>query len=115
MPKSKPLAPGIIIYDDQCRFCTRFAKWCEKKQPAFSTLRVRETEARVLLRRLGVQFVDLQTIYYIEADTKYTRSRSVFRILVFTGYPWKLITLFRFLPLKLNDFLRVFFDTTQTG
>ena len=94
----------IIIYDANCKFCTRFAHWCFKKQNKFTILSVRDTQAKALLRIVGVKFIDLQTIYFIENENVDVRSKAVFKILSFINYPWKVITIFQYFPIKFTDY-----------
>ena len=93
-----------IIYDANCKFCTRFAHWCIKKQNEFTILSVRDIQAKTLLRNLGIKFIDLQTIYFIEEQNVFVRSIAIFKILSFVNYPWKIIALFQYLPVRLTDY-----------
>ncbi len=93
-----------IIYDSNCKFCTRFAHWCAKKQNEFTILSVRDSEAKTLLRNVGIKFIDLQTIYFIEEQNVFVRSKAVFKILTKVNYPWKLIALCQYLPVKFTDY-----------
>ena len=93
----------IIIYDANCKFCTSFANWCIKKQNEFSIIPVRERDAKEKLKSVGIQFIDLQTIYFIDGKNVDIRSRAIFKILSFVNFPWKLITLLKYLPVKMTD------------
>lgn len=93
-----------IIYDSNCKFCTRFANWCIKKKNDFFIISVRDREAKELLRNRSVKFIDLQTIYFIENEKVLIRSKAVFRILSFVKYPWKMITIFKYLPVSVTDY-----------
>lgn len=93
-----------ILYDTNCKFCTHFAHWSVKKQKNFSIISIRDNQSKILLRRFGIKFIDLQTIYFIEEQNVFVRSKAVFKILGFLNYPWKLIALFQYLPVKVTDF-----------
>lgn len=94
----------LILYDDKCNFCVRIANWCLKKNPDFKIMSVRDSESKDLLRSSGVQFIDLQTIYFVYGEHVYVRSLAVFKIFGFFNHPWKLISLFQYLPLGFTDY-----------
>lgn len=94
----------IIIYDANCKFCTRFAYWCTKKRNDFAILSVRDGEAKNILRNLGIKFIDLQTVHFIEKKTVFVRSKAILKILSNINYPWKLIQIFEYLPVNITDY-----------
>lgn len=65
---------------------------------------VRESEAKLLLRNLGIKFIDLQTIYFIDGQNIFVRSRAIFGICSYLSYPWKLLLVFKYLPVNTADF-----------
>lgn len=93
-----------IVYDNKCKFCTRFANWAIETNPILSILSIREKEAKELLRNLGIRFIDLQTIYFVDETKIYVRSKAIFKICKFFNYPWKIISVFDFLPAILTDY-----------
>ena len=94
----------IIIYDSNCKFCTRFSQWCVEKNTDFKILSVREKPAKTLLREKGIKFIDLQTIYFLDNNQYFVRSKAIFRILSYFRFPWKSISFLSFLPTFLTDF-----------
>lgn len=98
-----------IIYDSNCKFCTYFAAWCVQKNKNFLILSVRDVDAKLRLRNVGIKFIDLQTIYFIEEQNVFVRSKAIFKILGFINYPWRLMSFFKYLPVKMTDyFYKVF-------
>lgn len=93
-----------ILFDSNCKFCVHFANWCVNKRSSFKILSVRDIQAKALLRNVGVKFIDLQTIYFIQDENVFVRSKAIFKILEFVNYPWKLIVLFQYLPVRLTDY-----------
>ncbi|MCS3530810.1 thiol-disulfide oxidoreductase DCC family protein [Chryseobacterium sp. JUb7] len=93
-----------IIYDSECKFCTRFSTWSQSKVSSIEILSVRSKESRKILREKGVKFVDLQTVYFIDHDEVLVRSRAVFRVFSNFRFPWKFVSYFKFLPLQVTDF-----------
>lgn len=92
-----------IIYDGNCTFCTNFANWANKKNNCLDIISVREQSARILLKKNGITFVNLQTIYFIDSENVFIRSKAIFKIMSYLNYPWKLISYFKILPTFLTD------------
>jgi len=93
-----------ILYDDQCKFCTQITFWALGQNPKIKAMGIRTTEAKELLKSHGIQYIDLQTVYFVEGAV-HVRSRAAFQLLRHTGIPWRWLSLFRFLPLPLTDFV----------
>lgn len=96
---------NVIVYDGQCKFCTKFANWANNKNSALTILSVREPNAKMLLRERGVKFIDLQTIYCLQEEKVFVRSKAIFEILKLLKYPWKTMALFRYFPVAVTDFV----------
>ncbi len=94
-----------IIYDDKCGFCTKFSEWCVRSNNKFITLPVRSKEARQILRAQGIQFIDLQTIYFVNGGEVFNKSRAVFNIFKNFKYPYYFISFGSVLPRFITDFL----------
>lgn len=93
-----------IIFDNKCKFCSRFSNWVHQSNHSISIIPVRDKEAKSLLRDLDVTFIDLQTIYFIDDKNVFVRSRAVFAICGYLNYPWKIISHFQYLPIKFADY-----------
>jgi predicted DCC family thiol-disulfide oxidoreductase YuxK len=94
----------IIIFDNNCKFCTSFANWAKNKNSKFQTQPVRSKEARQLLKEKGIQFINLQTVYYIQEDV-YTKSKAVLKILNESKTIYKYLYVFRIFPKRITDWL----------
>lgn len=91
-----------ILYDDQCKFCTKISVWAVGQNPNFTALGVRTTDAKELLKSHGIQYIDLQTVYFV-SDKVSVRSAAAFNILRHTQAPWRWLSIFRFLPITFTD------------
>ena len=52
-----------ILYDDQCKFCTKISQWALAQNRDFTAVSMRSPEAKAMLKHHGIQFIDLQTVY----------------------------------------------------
>jgi predicted DCC family thiol-disulfide oxidoreductase YuxK len=91
-----------ILYDDQCEFCTKISFWAVGQNPKIKAMGVRTIEAKELLKSHGIQYIDLQTVYFV-SDKVSVRSVAAFNILRHTQAPWRWLSIFRFLPIALTD------------
>lgn len=92
-----------ILYDDQCKFCTKISVWAVGQNPNLTALGVRTTDAKELLKSHGIQYIDLQTVYFV-SDKVSVRSAAAFNILRHTKAPWRWLSILRHLPLPLTDY-----------
>lgn len=93
-----------IIYDEKCTFCIKFSQWSVRKNKNFIKLPIRSKEARQILRERGIQFIDLNTIYFVDGKAALNRSKAVFKIFNNFNFPYYFISLGRFLPKVMTDF-----------
>ena len=106
MSQNKPLnEKPLILYDGVCNFCNAIVRLVLEKddKEKFSFAPIQSKEARAALRRHNEQFASLKTIYFIEAGRTYKRSAAVFRIFAKLPFPWRVLSLFRFLPQGFTD------------
>ena len=93
-----------LLYDDQCKFCCSIARWAKAQNTAIEVWSVRSADSKELLKSQGIHFIDLQTVYFVDVAV-HVRSRAAFQLLRHTRIPWRWLSLFRFLPLPLTDFV----------
>ena len=102
--KDTPESEMFILYDEKCRFCTKFSNWVSKKNTAMNILPIRSPEAKTLLRNRGESFIDLQTVYFVQDSAIFKRSAAIFEIFFYLGQPWKLMSFLRYLPRGFTDY-----------
>ena len=95
---------SILLFDGVCHACNAAVNLLLQvdRKNQFLFLPLQSERARDLLREHGV--VDnLSTIALITPTSAFTASSAVFEILLRLGGLWKLVAVFRFLPVKLTD------------
>ncbi|VDH06578.1 thiol-disulfide oxidoreductase DCC family protein [Bergeyella zoohelcum] len=93
-----------IIYDKKCEFCTKFSNWNKVQNSHLKTIPIRSKEAKSILRERGLQFIDLQTIYFVDDKEVFNRSKAVFNIFSNFKYPYKLFSVLKILPQSFTDY-----------
>jgi predicted DCC family thiol-disulfide oxidoreductase YuxK len=103
----KELSQQFILYDGMCNFCNTIVNFVKKndKRDIFLFLPIQTKDARKLLRAANEIFINLKTVYLVDDQTCYKKSRAIFKIFAMLPYPWKSISWFRFLPLFFTDFI----------
>ncbi len=95
----------IICFDGKCQFCIAVVKFIIQRDPKYK-LRfapIQSQQARILLKERGMNFIGLNTIYFIDNQKIYQRSEAVLRILGSMPYPYKALIVFRMIPRSLRD------------
>jgi predicted DCC family thiol-disulfide oxidoreductase YuxK len=95
----------IVLYDGKCNFCNAIVNYiiAKDKKQVFSFAPLQSKEARKLLREHNEAFASLKTVYLVENGNVYKRSKAVFYIFRTLGYPYALLSWFRFLPVFITD------------
>lgn len=99
--------PKILLYDDECGFCSRFIEfiWKNDRNQAIYFCSLRSEKGKNILGENGVHTIDLETVYYIENGVHYKRSQAIFQVLRQLKFPLCMITLFGCLPKQLTDYV----------
>ena len=94
-----------IVYDGQCKFCTAAAQFAlaHAASTTLAVIAVQATEARELLRTRGIQFINLNTIYFITPSAVLVKSTAVFAICTQLKAPYKWLSSCAVLPTWLTD------------
>ncbi len=103
---TKPGEP-VVIYDGVCRLCNAWVRFLLAHRLARNIrfAPVQSPAGAALLRQIGQSAENIHTIVLIEGDRHWFRSAAIFRIMRALPWPWRLISLLRFLPHALSDFI----------
>jgi len=98
---------SIIIFDGNCNFCKSIIEWLQQKDTKknFDYLTIQSPEARQELRKYGIVFIDLQTVFLLDGKKVLTRSKAIFRIFSTLEWPYKAFAFLGFLPVFFTDFV----------
>lgn len=111
--RTDPAVPGfpddrpIIVFDGHCVMCSGFARFVIRhdRSGAFRLLPAQTPLGDALYRHYGLDPKDYQTNILIEAGSAWFRSEGSIRIAVRLGWPWRLVSVARLLPLVWRDAL----------
>ena len=98
---------NYILYDSKCKFCSSIVTYCisKRREENIIAIAIQNKDARLILRKLSVSFIDLNTIYFVEGEKVYKRSVAIFQISKYLKFPLNTFFIFSFLPKQLTDFI----------
>lgn len=98
---------SIILFDGICNLCNSSVKFVikrdKKKQFIFASLQ--SDAAENILLHHKYKKIGLNSIILIHQDNLYEKSSAVLNILSAMGMPWRLLAIFKILPLSWRDSL----------
>jgi predicted DCC family thiol-disulfide oxidoreductase YuxK len=100
----------IIFYDSECIQCNSFIRYAhknsKKKDLYFSSL---DSNQLNLIKDHALYEKGKNTLYYLRNGVLYKRSRAIFQIHRELKFPYKIISLLRYLPEVMTDFFYIRF------
>lgn len=97
---------AILFYDGFCFLCSSTAKWIRRldKQKQIQFLALQSKEAKSLLADHPIP-KETDSIILLSNNSLLLKSDAVFSVLDILGGGWKILTIFKFLPLRWRDFV----------
>ncbi|TMO72187.1 thiol-disulfide oxidoreductase [Pseudoalteromonas sp. S3785] len=97
----------IILFDAQCKLCSA---WCNfiisnDANVIFKLCSVQSPKGALLLTHFGFSTTQYASMVYLQNGKAYTQSHAFFEVVKQLGYPYKLATVFSFLPNTFNNWL----------
>lgn len=96
---------NFILYDDTCKMCkasVRFLKERDKKQ-RLEFLALDSLDARKELKKVGILFMQKNTVYFIHEGKAYIKSTAVLKALSLLGFPYSMLSVFILVPTFIRD------------
>ena len=97
---------SIILFDDECVLCNRFARWIIKndKQRRFKFLALQSSSASTLLDKYGFDKNNFDSVILIDEDKLYTESDAALRLVKYLDGDKKYLYVLRIFPKFVRDF-----------
>jgi predicted DCC family thiol-disulfide oxidoreductase YuxK len=97
----------VIIFDGVCNFCNAAVNFIikrDKKQKFIFTTRQSSFGKKIISKHLKSKW-DNDTIVLIKNDNCFTHSEAVFEIIDDLSGHWRLLFIFKILPIKFRNYL----------
>ncbi len=94
----------LVLFDGVCRLCNNFIAFYDpiSTNDSIRYIPLSSPEAKELLGKHSVSH-SLDTVVVIENGAAYVRSKAFFTLMRQSKWPWKLVSLFQFLPVNITD------------
>ena len=105
-PATDETAVGpVLLFDGVCNLCTGVVQFLIPRDPAgrLSFAPLQSPAGQQLLERYGRAGTDLDTVVLVEGGQLHTKSEAALRIAELLGWPYRLATVGRLLPVGLRD------------
>lgn len=95
----------VIVFDGKCGLCNKTVNWILKndQKAVFKFTPIQGDFAKKTPSNL-LNIDNPNSIILLDNGLYYQKSDAIFRILKKLPFPWKLLNIFSFLPLKLTDY-----------
>lgn len=96
---------STILYDDNCNFCKACISFLEKrdKRKRLSFYGLESNSARQELKKVGVNFIQKNTVYFIHQSKAYIKSTAVLKALSLLAFPYSMLSWFLIVPKFIRD------------
>ncbi|MBX7483353.1 thiol-disulfide oxidoreductase DCC family protein [Qipengyuania qiaonensis] len=97
----------VIVYDGHCVLCSANARFVLKhdRQGRFRLAAMQGPAGAALMRRVGVDPDDPDTLIVVDGMRVLRDSNAVLAIWAGLGWPWRVSTVFQLIPRALRDFV----------
>jgi len=96
---------NLVIFDGICNFCSASVLFIARRDPQekYQFSAIQSDFAQSQLRKHQLNTDDIETFVLIKNGEAFVRSEAAFEILKDLGSLWRLLRLFRILPLGFRD------------
>jgi len=97
----------ILLFDGVCNLCNGMMKFVlsHEKESVIRFAALQSAAGQKVLEQFNRKNINLKSILYIENDIIYEKSDAAFKIANHLSAPWSWIVFFRFVPVKIRDYL----------
>ncbi len=107
-PPPATTPPAVVLYDGDCAFCCRLARFAGRRLGGGSTVSLfslQSPQARHALARHGLAPAAFTSLVYLEGWEIDVRSTAVLRLCGRLVWPWRLFTALRLVPRVWRDWI----------
>lgn len=95
----------VILYDGVCKLCNAWVVFLLRKGVSkdirFSA--IQNDISKAILKSVGLPEENIRTIVLVKQDMYWLRAGAIFRVMAHLPWPWKILSVMRFLPRFVTD------------
>jgi len=97
----------VLLFDGVCNLCNGFVRIVLKheKEPTIKFSALQSQEGIQITEKFHLHEKGIDSIVFIENNVAYVKSSAALKIAKHLKAPWSFVTVFRFLPQGIADFL----------
>lgn len=97
----------IVLFDGVCRFCNRWVNFLLARDNGnqFRFAALQSTAAKKLMEETGIDAAHMDTVIVLHGGKSYQKSAAVLLLADKLGFPYSLIAVGRWLPVRWRDAL----------
>lgn len=98
---------NVILFDGVCRLCQGWSRFIIRydRHQVFRLAPVQSEQGRAILQYFGLPTDHFETMLFVQGGDSFEKSTAFLKIIRLMPYPFRLLFVFRYLPLKLRDWL----------
>ena len=107
LPPSVGEGERVILFDAVCKLCSAWSNFIIKhdKQNRFKLCSVQSGAGQAILSHFDLPTKRLETMLLVKENQALIKSEAFFAIVAELGWPWRLLGVFRIVPLTVRDCL----------
>jgi predicted DCC family thiol-disulfide oxidoreductase YuxK len=96
---------SVVFYDGDCGFCNRVVAFILKneREPKILFSALQSDFAKEFFKENGATQIDMSTFYFFSNYSLYSKSAGVLALIPFLKWPFKLLNIYRILPICQRD------------
>lgn len=96
----------IILYDADCNLCNASVRFLLKHDAKnlLTFVPLNSVESRSVLKKVGVDFIMKNTVYFIHHQRAYVKSTAILKALSVLRFPVNLLVIFLVVPRFIRDY-----------
>ena len=98
---------SVILFDGVCKLCNAWSNFIitYDVDKRFKLASVQSDEGKAILRHFGYPTDVYETMLVVEGTVCFEKSDAFFAVIKKLNYPWKLLTVFRVIPIPVRNWL----------
>jgi predicted DCC family thiol-disulfide oxidoreductase YuxK len=98
---------SVILFDGVCKLCNAWSNFIITYDVGkkFKLASVQSDEGKAILRHFGYPTDFYETMLVVEGNVCFEKSDAFFAVIKKLNYPWKLLTVFKIMPLPVRNWL----------
>lgn len=107
LPPNVAPQDSVVLFDGVCKLCAAWSNFIIQNDSEYQIklCSVQSIEGQKILHHFGHSTEHFETMLFVRGGQCFEKSQAFFEVISLLGWPWKSLTIFRFIPRTLRDWL----------